>query len=330
MSRVGRERSRQGNVSPALAVKSFGDEGRGQVVAPRANWKGHLKLSLVSCPVALFPAATASEKVSFHLLNRDTGHRLKQQYVDAETGDVVDRDERTRGYEARKGDYVMIEDDELAQVAIESSHTMEIDSFVPRAEIDPVYFDASYYLAPDDKVGVEAFGVIRTAMDTRGMVGLARVVLYGRERIVALEPRGRGILVTTLRYAYEIRDDADVFADIPQAAPARELLDLASHIIDTKGGHFKPAGFKDAYQEAVLALIRAKQKGKPAPTPARPAGNSNVVSLADALRRSLAGGAPTDKASRTKTRKATVPSTSAEPTLRARSGKRRGTARKAS
>lgn len=265
-------------------------------VAQRANWKGYLKLSLVSCPVALFPAATLREKVSFHLLNRETGHRLKQQYVDAETGEIVERDERARGYEVRKGEYVQIEDEELAAVAIETSHTMEIEHFVPRAEIDPVYFDSSYYLAPDNDVGTEAFVVIRAAMAKADVVGLARVVLYGRERVVALEARGDGLLATTLRYAYEIRADKDAFADIPHGKPNAELLDLAGHIIATKAGHFEPDQFTDRYQDAVLALIAAKQKGRPAPAPTDAPRASNIVDLADALRRSLAGGASSPKA----------------------------------
>ena len=263
-------------------------------MATRANWKGYLKLSLVSCPVALFPAATLSEKVSFHLLNRETGHRLKQQYVDADTGDVVDRSERTRGYEVAKGDYVMLEEDELARVAIETNHTMEIETFVARADIDPVYLDASYYLAPDDAVGAEAFGVIRAAMDKAGVVGLARSVLYGRERILALEPRDKGILATTLHYAYEIRDEDAVFDPIPGGTPSPDLLDLAAHIIATKRGRFQPTTFKDRYQDAVLALIEAKRKGKPTPKPAR-APASNVVDLAEALRRSLEGPASTPR-----------------------------------
>lgn len=254
---------------------------------PRSNWKGYLKLSLVSCPVALFSAASATEKVSFHMLNAETGNRLKQQYVDAETGDVVDRDERVKGYEIAKGDYVTVTDEELDEIEIESSHTIDIQSFAARSDVDPVYFDNSYYIAPDDKVGAEAFAVIREAMRVRDVVGIGRVVLYGRERIVMLEPRGEGILATSLRYAYEVRDDNAYFDDIPKIEISKEMLDLALHIIDVKAAKFDPASFKDAYQEAVVDLIRAKRAGRPAPAP-RTAPPSNVVSLMDALRRSLA------------------------------------------
>lgn len=260
-------------------------------MAPRPSWKGYLKLSLVSCPVALYPAATASEKISLHMLNAETGHRLKQQYVDSETGDVVERDERVKGYEVSKGDYVILTDDELADVKIESSHTIDIERFVPKPEIDPVYFDNNYYITPDDKVGEEAFAVIREAMRRRDMVGIARVVLFGRERMIMLEPRERGMVGTTLRYAYEVRADNAYFDDIPKVELAKELLDLASHIIDTKTGGFDPTLFKDRYQDAVLELIRAKQAGRPAPEGKEPERPSNVVSLMDALRRSLGQGA---------------------------------------
>ena len=256
-------------------------------MAPRPSWKGYLKLSLVSCPVALYPAASSSEKVSLHMLNSETGNRLKQQYVDSETGDLVERDDRVKGYEVSKGDYVILGDDELADVKIESSHTIDIEKFVPKPEIDPLYFDNNYYLTPDDKVGEEAFAVIREAMRQRDMVGIARVVLFGRERMLMLEPRSKGMVGTTLRFAYEVRSDTSYFDDIPKIELSKELLDLASHIIDTKAGSFDPSAFKDRYQDAVVALIQAKQAGRPAPSGPSPERPSNVVNLMDALRRSL-------------------------------------------
>jgi DNA end-binding protein Ku len=245
-----------------------------------------LKLALVSCPVALYPAASSSERISFHMMNRSTGNRLKQQYIDAETGDLVESADRVKGYEVARNDYVLLEPEELKEVQIESTHTIEIEHFVPRSEIDPVYYDSTYYIVPDDEVGAEAFAVIREAMRKRDMVGLARVVLYGRERIIMLEPRGKGLAGTTLRYNYEVRDDKTYFDEITNKSVAKDMLDLASHIIDTKVGHFDPSEFKDRYQDAVVDLIRAKRAGKPLPTPAAPK-PSNVVNLMDALKRSL-------------------------------------------
>ena len=256
-------------------------------MAPRPSWKGYLKLSLVSCPVALYPSSSSSDKVSFHMLNAETGNRLKQQYIDAETGDLVERDERVKGYEISKGDYLIVTDDELADVKIESSHTIDIERFVPKTEIDALYFDNNYFLTPDDKVGEEAFAVIREAMAKRGMVGIARVVLFGKERMIMLEPRSKGLVGTTLRYAYEVRAEGAYFDEIPKVEISKELLDLASHIIDTKAGAFEPSAFKDRYQEAVVELIRAKQAGKPLPSDRGDAKPSNVVNLMDALRRSL-------------------------------------------
>jgi DNA end-binding protein Ku len=236
----------------------------------------------------MFSATSSSERISFHMMNRNTGNRLKQQYIDAETGDLVDSADRVKGYEVARNDYVLIEPEELKDVQLESTHTIEIEHFVPRAEIDPVYYDASYYIVPDDEVGAEAFAVIREAMRKRDMVGLARVVLYGRERIIMLEPRGKGLAGTTLHYNYEVREDKSYFEDIKNKSVAKDMLDLASHIIDTKVGHFDPSEFKDRYQDAVVDLIRAKRAGKPLPTPAAP-NPSNVVNLMDALKRSLEG-----------------------------------------
>src|SRR5215831_13423761 len=184
-------------------------------MAPRAYWKGYLKLSLVSCPVALYPASSSSERVSFNRINSKTGNRLKQQMVDAESGEVVDKEAIGRGYEIGKGQYIIVEDDELEKIKIESTHTIEIDSFVPRDEIDDRYMGSPYYLAPTDQVGQEAFSVIRDVMREKKMVGLGRVVLTRREHVVMLEPYEKGLLATTLRYPYEIRGDADYFEDIP-------------------------------------------------------------------------------------------------------------------
>ncbi len=253
---------------------------------PRANWNGYLKLSLVTCQVALFPAASDKEKVSFHLLNGATGHRLKQQYVDSETGRVVDREDRVKGYEVAKGDYVIVSEEELAAIEIESTHTIDIEKFVARSEVDPVYLDKRYFITPDDKVGQEAFAVIREAMRQRGVAGIARVALHGRERVILLEPRAKGIMGTTLHHNYEVRSDSVYFDDIPEREIGKELLDLASHIIETKKANFDPEKFKDNYQEAVVDLIRSKRAGTPVHVTHVPR-PGNVINLMDALRRSL-------------------------------------------
>ncbi|MFC5067556.1 Ku protein [Flaviflagellibacter deserti] len=255
-------------------------------MAPRASWKGYLKLSLVSCAVALYPANTASERISFHTLNRATGNRLKQQMIDADTEEVVDREDRVKGYEFSKGHYVTVEDEDLEKVQIESTHTIDIEQFVPEHEVDPVYLDASHYLAPDDKVAEEAFAVIREAMAREKVVGIGRLVLQRRERIVLLQPRGKGILLTNIRYKYEVRDDDTYFGDIRKIDIPEDMLDLATHIISKKKGHFDPEKFEDRYENALIEMLNAKQQGKTIEAP-KQAKQSNVVNLMDALRRSI-------------------------------------------
>jgi DNA end-binding protein Ku len=256
------------------------------VMAPRASWKGYLKLSLVSCAVALYPASSSGGRVTFHNLNRETGNRLRQQMVDEATDDVVEREDRVRGYEFSKGQYVTVEDEDVEKVQIESSHTIEIDKFVPEDEIDEVYLEASHYLAPDDKVAEEAFAVIREAMAHEKVVGIARLVLARRERIVALRPRHRGILVTTLRYRNEVRDDEAYFGGISDVEIDEEMMDLASHIIGRKKGHFDPDKFEDRYENALVEMLKAKQQGRTFEAP-KVQKTGNVVSLMDALRRSI-------------------------------------------
>jgi DNA end-binding protein Ku len=262
-------------------------------MAPRANWKGYLRLSLVSCPIALYPASSDTERVSFNRINKKTGHRLKQQLVDSETGDLVEREDIGRGYEIGKGEYLLVEDDEIEKIKIESTHTIDIDSFVPRAEIDDRYMDSPYYIAPTDKVGQEAFTVIRDVIRAKKMVALGRVVISRRERVIMLEAFENGLLGTTLRYAYEVRDAKAYFEDVPELKLPKEMTDLAAHIVDSKAGHFDPAAYQDHYETALVDLLRAKQAGraveqpKEEPTPAR------VVNLMDALRASI--GAETKK-----------------------------------
>jgi DNA end-binding protein Ku len=256
-------------------------------MAPRPYWKGYLKLSLVSCAVALYPAASRSERIAFHWLNRETGNRLRQLMVDSGTNEPVEREDRVRGFQVAKNDYLEIEDEDLDSIEIESSHTIDIESFIPRGEIDPVYLESSHYLAPNDKVAEEAFAVIREAMAAEGVAGLGRAVISRRERLLVIEPRGKGILAAVLHYNYEVRDDQAYFESIPDVKIPDEMLELAKHIIQTKMGHFGTAKFEDRYENALIEMIRAKQAGRPmeAAAPQRPA---NVINLMDALRKSMA------------------------------------------
>lgn len=257
-------------------------------MAPRPNWKGYLKLSLVSCPIALYPAVSSAERVSFRQINKVTGNRLRQQLVDDVTREPVDTQDKGRGYEVGKNQYIMMEEEELEAIEIESSRTIEIDTFVPSAQIDKRYYDSPYYIVPNDQVGQEAFAVIREAMRGKGMVALGRVVLSKRERVIALEPLENGLLGTTLRYAYEVRDTAAYFDEIPAVKIAGEMLKLAEHILETKAADFEPTKFEDRYETALIDLLKQKQEGfvpKAKPSEPRP---SNVVNLMDALKKSLA------------------------------------------
>jgi DNA end-binding protein Ku len=258
-------------------------------VAPRAYWKGYLKLSLVSCPIALFPATSEREKISFHQVNKETGHRIRYKKVDAETGDEVDNADIVKGYEIAKGEYIEVEPDELEAVAIESKHVIDIDEFVPRGEIDELYLRDPYYIVPDGEVGQQAFAVIREAIRKEGMVALGKIVFTSREHIIALEARGKGLLGLTLRYPYEVRDEKDYFDTIEDEKIPKDMIDLAVHIVETKTGHFKPQQFKDEYEDALKDLLRRKQKGEKIERPKERA-PSNVINLMDALRQSLKAG----------------------------------------
>jgi len=255
-------------------------------MAPRPNWKGYLKLSLVSCSVALYSATSTNQRIRFNIINRATGNRVHNQVVDAETEEPVEQEDRVKGYQVEKNRYVLVEDDELDKVALESTHTIDIESFVPRSEVDEIYIDESYYIAPNDKVAYEAFAVIREAMKKEDLVGLARVVLYRRERILMLHPRGKGLMATALRYRNEVRDEEDYFSDIPDVKVPADMLDLAVHILESKKADFDPDRFEDRYEDALVTLIKAKQAGKPVPKLAE-AKPSNVINLMDALKRSV-------------------------------------------
>lgn len=257
-------------------------------MAARPYWKGYLKLSLVSCPIALYPATSSSERIAFRQINKKTGNRLRQQLVDEVTREVVESDDKGKGYEYAKNAYVMIEDDELEAVQIESSKTIDIDSFVPRSQIDARFFNSSYYIVPEDKVGQEAFVVIREAMRDKKLAALARVVLSKREHVIMLQPWDKGIMGTTLRYPYEVRPAEDLFSDIEDLKIAPDILKLADHIVESKAGDFDPSKFSDRYEDAVVELIRQKRAGLPAHPQKLSPSAPNVISLVDALKRSIA------------------------------------------
>jgi len=255
-------------------------------VAPRAYWKGYLKLSLVSCPIALFPATSEREKISFHQLNKETGNRIRYRKVDAETGDEVDSSHIIKGYEVAKGEYIELEPEELEAVAIDSKRIIEIDEFVPKAEIDELYLRDPYFIVPDGEVGQQAFAVIREAIRKEGMVALGKVVFTSREHIIALEPRDKGMVGVTLRYPYEVRQPEEYFDTIDDEKVPKDMLDLAIHIVDTKRGKFEPEKFEDHYENALKELLRKKQKGEKIERPREPA-RTNVVNLMEALRQSV-------------------------------------------
>jgi len=272
-------------------------------MAPRPNWKGFLKLSLVSCAVALYPATTTNQRVRFNIINRKTGNRISNEVVDTETGKPVDQEDRVKGYQFEKGQYVLVEEDELDNVALESTHTIDIEEFVPMSDVDRIYLDESYYLVPQDEVAQEAFAVIREAMRKEELAGLARVVIYRREHLLLLRPRGKGLLATALRYRNEVREEKDYFDDIENIKVPPDMLKLAIHILDTKKGHFNPDKFEDRYENALQDLIKAKRAGKAPPVVSEPR-PSNVINLMDALRRSAQGDrsrtTPRKSSSRTK------------------------------
>ncbi|MGA7324727.1 MAG: Ku protein [Rhodomicrobium sp.] len=282
---------------------------------PRAFWKGYLKLSLVSCAVALYPAVSKSERPRFHRISRQTGRRLRQQMVEAETEEPVEKEDVARGYEIpsrlppgmypsaeavprrerreeavpgrQPREYVEIEEEELERIRTENTHTIDIEHFVPRAGIDDRYVDAAYYAAPTDEVGQEAYIVIRDAMRERKMAGLARIVLTRREHAVLVEPFGKGLLAVTLHYPYELRDEKPYFENIADLDLPREMKQLALHIVDTMKGTFDPSKIEDRYKRVLDELIASKTPARkaPSPTEARPEGR--VINLMDVLRKSV-------------------------------------------
>ncbi len=258
-------------------------------MAPRAYWKGYLKLSLVSCPIAIYPATSEHEKISFHQLNKKTGHRIRYQKVDAATGAEVPADQIVKGYEISKGEYVELDPEELEAVAIESKRMIAIDTFVPRDEIDDLYLNNPYYVVPDGEVGQQAFAVIREAIRKEGMVALGKVVFTSREHVMLLEARGKGLVGITLRFPYEVRKDEDYFDDVADEKVPKDMLELATHIVETKKAHFQPEKFDDRYEDALKELLERKQHGQKIERPTERA-PAKVINLMDALRRSVETG----------------------------------------
>src|SRR3984893_2907205 len=256
-------------------------------MAPRANWKGFLRLSLVTCPVALYPATSDSEKISFNQINRNTGHRIKYMKVDADTREEVSNEDITKGYKVDTDTYIEVSKDELENIALESTRTIDIDEFVPKSDIDPRYLIRPYYLVPDGKVGHDAFAVIRETIRNMDMVAIGRVVLTNREHIIALEPRDKGLMGMLLRYPYEVRDEKEYFDDIQDVKVTKDMLDLAKHIVNQKASTFEPEKSEDHYEAALAELIDAKRNGKTIGAKPRPRGE-NVVDLMDALKKSIA------------------------------------------
>ena len=259
------------------------------MVAARANWKGYIKFGEVACAVALYTAASASERIAFNTLNRATGNRVRREFVDSETGDPVEREDQVKGYEVENGDYVVLESDEVAAAVPDSDKTLKIEAFVPCDEIDDVYFDKPYYLAPD-KMGADAFRLLRDGMRQAKVAALARTVLFRRLRTVLIRPHGKGLIGTTLNFDYEVRSAKEAFDDIPAMKIEGEMLDLAKHIINTKKGSFDAKSFDDRYDAAVAELVKAKIEGKALPKKKAPP-PAKKSDLLEALRQSAGLGA---------------------------------------
>jgi DNA end-binding protein Ku len=254
-------------------------------VAPRANWKGFLKVGELVCPVALYTAASTSERIAFHMLNRRTGHRLHREFIDSETGKVVEREDQVKGYAAGENDYIALDPEEIAAAVPESDKTLEIDAFVACNEIDEIYFDKPYYLTPADRHGAEAFALIREGMKTKKVAAVAETVLFRRVRTLLIRAEGEGLIATTLNYDYEVRSAEEAFSEVPAIKLKGEMLELAEHIIKTKSGRFDPKTFDDRYDAALAEVVKAKIEGRKI-KPVRPKAKDKVIDLMEALRQS--------------------------------------------
>lgn len=254
-------------------------------MAPRANWKGFLKIAEAACPVALYTAASTSERIAFHTINRATGHRVRRQFIDSETGKTVEKDDQVKGYEVHKGDYVALEPDEVAAAAPQSDKTLSVSAFISCADIDDVYFDKPYYLAPSDKSAEEAFVLIREGMRKKKVAAIAQTVLFRRVRTLLIRVYGRGLVATTLNFDYQVRPAREAFDAVPSIKIKGEMLELAKHIIKTKTGAFDPSKFEDRYEAVVAELVKTKLAGKKIEARKEPK-REKVVDLMDALRMS--------------------------------------------
>jgi DNA end-binding protein Ku len=239
---------------------------------PRASWKGYLKIAEVTCPVALTAAASSAERIALHLVNRKTGHRVHRQFVDAVTGKPVEPEDQVKGYEVEKGEYILLEPEEILAAVPESDKTLSVSAFIPMSDVDDVYFDRPYYLGPSDRSADEAFALIREGLRASDVAAVARTVLFRRVRTVLIRADGAGLAATTLNYDYEVRAAEDAFADVPALRIKGEMLELAEHIINTKRGAFEPAAFHDRYEAALAELVKAKLEGRAieAPKPPKP------------------------------------------------------------
>lgn len=264
--------------------------------APRANWKGFIKFGEVACAVALYTAASSSERIAFNTLNRKTGNRVRREFVDGETGAPVERDDQVKGYEIENGQYVVLEPEEVAAAVPDSDKTLKIEAFIPCSQIDSIYFDKPYYLAPD-KMGADAFVLLRDGMRSEKVAAIARTVLFRRMRTVLIRAHGKGMIASTLNFDYEVRSSDKAFEDLPDLKIEGEMLDLAEHIIQTKKGKFDASAFDDRYEAAVTELVKAKIEGRSLPKRKAPAA-SKPGDLLKALRESAGIAEKTSKTKR--------------------------------
>jgi len=292
-------------------------------MAPRAIWKGYVKVSELAFPVALYAGATTAKRVSFHIVNRKTGNRVHRQYVDEETGKPVERDQQVKGYETGEEQYIVLQPEEIAEAVPESDKTIRVEAFISCPDVDTVYFDKPYFMAPSDGSLAESFAVLREGMRRKKVAALAKAVLFRRVRTLLLRAQGPGLVANTLNFDYEVRSADEAFEDLPDLKIKGEMLDLAQHIIDTKAGDFDPRAFDDRYDQALAELVKAKMEGREIKAPKRPK-ETKVVNLMDALRRSAGASGKAAKKSAKKTATKKKASTSkrrkAEPERRRKAG----------